>query len=348
VKEHNIEKFIPDPAHDFDGREPNEFHPYYMTPTLVAQDLLDPYAFRIWSYLQSLPPDWDVRKEQIKSHLKISENVYTRSMSLLKRCRLIEYRNYKNSKNQFVRTKIRVLSGKDYIKMEDLDKIYPQEEKKTTPMKSIVVEESVEISHSHGFHSSGNPYVWKPTPLTNNIDIQNIKTTTTDQVEKNNHPLKGDISTVHSSSRLVFDLSCVKKFGIEERHIEQLMDMGIPHLAIQESMENFSKHMSYDGFSAKIQNPVAYFMGTMRRARYYSAPMTQKQSDADYEKRIERQEEIRRSRELAAQAHDERYGISLDDLADKLKEAPRHIASILSSHVKILDPNTMQERAGCV
>ncbi len=344
MKEQNIEKFIPD-SHDFDGREPNEIHPYYMTPTLVAQDLLDPYAFRIWSYLQSLPPDWDIRKEQIKAHLKISENIYTRSMSLLKRCRLIEYKKFKNTKNQFIKTKIRVLSGKDYIKMADLDKCYPQMEQIPTPMKSIVVEE---ISHSHGFQGSGNPYVWKPTPLTNNIDTQNIKTTTTDQVEKNNHPLKGDISSVHRSSSFVFDLSCLRKFGFNEGHVEQLMEMRIPHLAIQESMNNFAKHLECVPFEEKVKNKPAYFMGTMRRVKYYSMPMTQKESDAKYDAAIERQEEIRRSRELAARQRDRDFGISPDEIAMKLKEVPKSIHDILKNHVKILDPIGMLERTACV
>lgn len=343
MTEHNIEKFIPD-AHDFDGREPNEIHPYYMTPTLVGQDLLDPYAFRIWSYLQSLPPDWDVRKAQIKSHLQLSENIYTRSMSLLKRCNLIDYKKYKNTKNQFIRTKIRVLSGKDYIKMADLDKSYPQNQEKTTPMESIVVEKS----HSNGFQSSGNPYVWKPTPLINNIDIQNIKTTTTDQVEKNNHPLKGDVSTVHRSSSFVFDLSCLRKFGFNETHVEQLIDMKIPHLAIQESINNYAKHLSYEGFACKVQNKLAYFMGTMRKTKFYSMPMSQKESDDKYDFHIARQEEIRRSRELAAQQRDRDFGISPDEVALKLNEVPRSIQDVLRNHIKILDPETLLERTACV
>jgi len=345
MKEINIEKYRPQ---EFEGIE-KEYHPYYMTASAIPQTIGDSVAFHIWSYLQSLPTDWDIRKEQIKSHIGIGENIYEKSMSLLKKCNLIDYVRRRDPKGNFVRTRILAKSGKDYVNPSDFEKSYPQ---RSTPMKSIGVdthnEKSITYIHSHENPGSGEPCPWVSTPLTNNIDIQNKKTTTTDQVEKNNHPIKGDIALVQSSSKFVFDLSCLRKFGFAEGHVEQLLEMKIPQLAIQESMNNFAKQLENEFFASKIKNKVSYFMGTMRKCKYYSLPLTQKESDAKYDAAIERQEEIRRSKELAAQAHYQVYDISLDEVAERLNEVPKSIQDVLRRHVRVSESGMLNGNSACV
>jgi len=106
VAHNNIEKY------DFDSFEKEQL-PFTMIPNQVIQKT--PHEFIkpvfLWVYLQSLPKDWTINKNQIMNHFGISERTYQRWMSWLNASSLIEYRQNRNKDGSFGEWKLVVLNG---------------------------------------------------------------------------------------------------------------------------------------------------------------------------------------------------------------------------------------------
>lgn len=65
--------------------------PYTIISSLVIRQIKNPLAGFIWIFLQSLPPNWIVIKEQIKNKFDLGDNTLKKIFSYLNRCSLIAY-----------------------------------------------------------------------------------------------------------------------------------------------------------------------------------------------------------------------------------------------------------------
>lgn len=105
----NIEKF------DFEGFE-KEPSPYTVIPTNVIQELAPRHqtAYCLWSYLQSLPPDWEPNKHHLIKLFSISERTYHTHMKILVQCNLIQYVRYRYKNGRLGKVIIKVLNGSKF------------------------------------------------------------------------------------------------------------------------------------------------------------------------------------------------------------------------------------------
>jgi hypothetical protein len=117
----------------------------------VLQNVKSPVALSVWCYLSSLPPDWDVYKNQLQDHFDLSREELGKALKFLNENGLIEYVQERTEKGTFVIWKIIVKNGYDYEKYNNkklstgeastLRKIHtvdsPQSGK-LTPIKEII------------------------------------------------------------------------------------------------------------------------------------------------------------------------------------------------------------------
>jgi hypothetical protein len=98
--------------------------PFTMVHTKVIQQITAHYlASAIWTYLLSLPPNWNVNKEHLKNMFKIGTGKLKEVMSFLKKCRLIEYVQERGQDGVLGKMAIRVLAGYDFVLIEE-NKLY--------------------------------------------------------------------------------------------------------------------------------------------------------------------------------------------------------------------------------
>lgn len=251
MKQINIEKFNPK---NFDSLQKQE-NPYSLMPNSVSQQLIDPWAYMIWGYLQSLPNDWQINKSQIMAHFKIGGNVYRRTMSLLKKSNLIDYVRSRSKCGEFMNTKILVKNGMDYIHIiNDEDS---KKDKTTTRLKTDLVDEpndSVGLEPIHavknrpsGYRSAPLAYTSTNTNLNTNTNIETKTTTTPDP----------------DSSRFIM-VDILEQFGFTDLHAKQLSYICDCDGTINNSIVNYFEALQNPLFSKKIKNKVSYFMGVMR------------------------------------------------------------------------------------
>lgn len=76
--------------------------PYTMLSREVTQQITNPSSLAIWTYLQSLPPDWDISESHIRKHFGMGRTRYMDAMRALRENGLYEVIHIKNEKSQFV------------------------------------------------------------------------------------------------------------------------------------------------------------------------------------------------------------------------------------------------------
>lgn len=101
--------------------------PYDIISRQVVQSIKRPDALAIWIYLQSMPPDWCVRRAQIREHFGIGRDRYDSAMKELRGLGLVW----------------------DTIVRDNKGKI---------KHKSLVVEALLDSQRDH--HGAGKPTVW--------------------------------------------------------------------------------------------------------------------------------------------------------------------------------------------
>ena len=106
-KNRNIEKY------DFNKAKRTK-KPYAMILSDVVQKTNNIPATFIWIYLETLPEDWDINKNQIINHFGISEKTYRRHMAWLKASGLIEYRQERHEDGTFGDHDLIVLDGLNF------------------------------------------------------------------------------------------------------------------------------------------------------------------------------------------------------------------------------------------
>lgn len=115
VKEDTIEKY------DFNSLEKEQI-PYTILPNNVIQHIKNPLAFLLWSFLQSLPKDWNINKHHLIKHFDISDSTYKRAMKCLNDLNLIEYRQERDSEGRFSNSRLIVLNGSKFNKDGHFDR----------------------------------------------------------------------------------------------------------------------------------------------------------------------------------------------------------------------------------
>lgn len=76
--------------------------PYTMASREVIQSLTNPVALAIWTYLQSLPENWNVNEGQIRSHFGIGADRYREAMRKLKEAGLYDVSSTRNDAGKFI------------------------------------------------------------------------------------------------------------------------------------------------------------------------------------------------------------------------------------------------------
>lgn len=76
--------------------------PYTMVSRDVAQLITNPDSLAIWTYLQSLPDNWDISEKQLREHFSIGKTRYMAAMRMLRELNLYKVIHAKNEKNQFI------------------------------------------------------------------------------------------------------------------------------------------------------------------------------------------------------------------------------------------------------
>lgn len=79
----------------------------------VLQGLCDAEALGVWCYLSSLPPNWCVKRDQLRSHFKFGRDKIASILLILSRANLIEIIRPRDNNGSFLPATIIIKSGAD-------------------------------------------------------------------------------------------------------------------------------------------------------------------------------------------------------------------------------------------
>lgn len=287
MKQINIEKFD---SHAFDAIS-KESCPYTQASSRVIQHIHNKEALALWMYFQSLPPEWNINKYHVMKCFDIGEVVYKRTMSFLRKCKLIDYKNYKSEIGTFYKTRIIVKNGSEFINQcteKTCCKAFEPKEIPTST-ESVPLEESNNSCDAQPLVQNvyvQDVYGRQTPPLIKKqiIKKQNKKTTTT--------PTEQETS---SSSILIHEL---EEYGFKELHANQLFKVCESVEIINSSILNYKEALQNKQFANSKKSKIAYFMGVMREAGEFG-PVG---------KRVLTPEE-KKVRQQVENNYDNRYGI---------------------------------------
>ena len=89
--------------------------PYTIHMNQVIQNVKDCFSLGLWCYLSTLPPDWGVNKEHLKSHFKVGRDKINQSLKYLFDLKLISYDQKRIESGKFSVNSIIVSSGMSFI-----------------------------------------------------------------------------------------------------------------------------------------------------------------------------------------------------------------------------------------
>lgn len=222
----------------------------------------DAFAAHIWSYLQSLPHGWKVNREQLKKHFYMGEDKYRKHMTYLKEKRLIEIKKEKGAGGQFVKSRIIVKNGSNFIPDEDrLDENnFTTRVVKSNPGSRVV-------KSSAGKH----PPLYTDIDIQRNIDINKKETTTNmdmvdlkhnDQPEPS-RPVVGFYSSISKQADDI-DLFGLQKHGIDKNAVMKLLRDKIEPSVIQRSLISYAAFLQVTANALKVNSKAGYFMKIMK------------------------------------------------------------------------------------
>ncbi len=300
----NIEKYD---SHDFEGMTQEKW-PFTQISNYVVQNLNSLVALGIWTYMQSLPPEWKVNKKHLIEKFELSDKLYKKTMSFLKKCNLIDYIVSRDSSGTFIKTRIVVKNGSKFIHPKDHKneamQLNPSTnpnvfEGSTTGVKTDLVVKN-DSSTRVDSHPSGYPPEWKTTPLIKKTDLKkktiNKKTTTT----KADNSRFVDFQQSENISSSFIDVSPLHDFGFNVLHRDQLKDLKIPHVLVNESIRNYREALKNPTFEQTTKNKAAYFMHVMRKVGFFDLPGKKVLTPIDKKKRVIIENNV-----------DDRYGIGM-------------------------------------
>jgi len=87
-------------------------------PNKVVQNIKNAEALAIWVYLLTLPPDWKVIKEQLKSHFSFGDNKIKRIFSYLVRSKLLQYSRERFLDGRLGEIEINISCGENFDENE--------------------------------------------------------------------------------------------------------------------------------------------------------------------------------------------------------------------------------------
>lgn len=261
MKQINIEKFD---SHAFDSIT-KESCPYTQASSKVIQHIHNKEALALWMYFQSLPPEWNINKYQVMKCFGIGEVVYKRTMSFLRKCKLIDYKIYKSEIGTFYKTRIIVKNGSEFINQCTEKTCCKEFESKEVPTstESVPLEESSNSCDAQPLVQNvyvQDVYGRQTPPLIKKqiIKKQNKKTTTTvSRKSKTGEPISS------SSFICIHEL---EEYGFTDLQAKQLLKKGISVDVINSSILNYKEALQNKEFARSKKSKVAYFMYTMREA----------------------------------------------------------------------------------
>lgn len=122
--------------------------------TIVVQNIRDPIALAVWTYLASLPPDWTVLKSKVRDHFNIGINVLDRSLRILSKLNLILLNRQRNPNGTLGDSVINVKAGHDFTLKHE---IHTSGKKSPSDKGSNLTHEN----HRHGNHAHGKQHLQK-------------------------------------------------------------------------------------------------------------------------------------------------------------------------------------------
>ena len=176
----------------------HEIVPFTQINRNVIQNFKDMLAGYVWVYLLSMPADWIVIKEQLKTHFKLGDKKLKTIFSTLNAHNLIRYEKIIDEKtNRVLKWKIHVLNGSNFIQV-------PEKIKKTYPQSTGSISTRVEI------HTSGKAGTTKK--------IQYKEDKKTKKEGKNDQRFSLSFLDDFSLSKKIKDL--IEKHGINEESVK--------------------------------------------------------------------------------------------------------------------------------
>jgi hypothetical protein len=292
----NIKKFkqedflsnddVPDRVDDFLVKKV----PFTQICNEVINHIHNGLALAVWVYLLSKPPTWKPNKFQIMKCFDIGEVSYKKTISFLRKCKLVDYVKYRSIDGKFIKTRMVVENGSDFIVQCNEKNGCLKCKLEPTRTETVPVDESPESLtpiHRYKKPPSGKPSVRKTPPLINkdiiNKDI-NKKTTTTEKKD--------------SSGSSFVDISSLEKYGFSKVHSKQLEKLKIDKELISESISNYVHALKAPIRSQNIVDKVAYFMDVMRNVGFFTLPGKRVLTPAEKEVRQQIESNI-----------DDRYGL---------------------------------------
>lgn len=106
---------------------------YTIIPNKILQNLNNYEALGLYSYLVSLPDNWEFHKNHLSKRAKIGRDKLNNLIKLLKKCNLIDFNQERNEKGQYTEWHLHVKNGENFIPIPDAeDSVEPFTEKPLT------------------------------------------------------------------------------------------------------------------------------------------------------------------------------------------------------------------------
>ena len=168
-----------------------------------------------------------------------------------------------------------------------------------------------------------------PSSSSSSIDLENLKTTTTGELE-----LFDDARIQLSPEWSVIDTSPLAEIGFTQTHLMQLAKYSkLPAAEVQDSIHPFSFDLKRNGKGRELKGPpVNFFMGILRKGLPYAAPENYESPEAEArrhylesKRRIEeeRQSQEREIRDL--EFSEWRRGLTPEEISSIVPEVVRHV-----------------------
>ncbi len=329
-----IEKF------EFLGVE-HEQHASFQLDRYVVQNITDMCAGFIWTFLQSLPPNWEVNKYHLMRHFDIGEQKLKKHMAFLKKSDLIDYLLIRDKSGTIQGVKIKVLNGSKFVSIREVPfGAKPSLKAMPTPVAQKLSTreseaQSVVVSTGMKNHPVDKPPGGKSSTYSINTSnsTNTNNTTTTDPLHITNLITNIDIGKGSSSS------SCEgKRKMIEEVDLNPLRSLYFPTPALEELQRLYSPrpevleesiiHLTFDVDVNKKADHidldiVNFFMKIMRKGNGYGAPRGYKKRGMSKEtsKKPKPEDEILKRKIQKLEAFTSKYRKQWQDtqLTDDLK-----------------------------
>ena len=246
----------------------------------AAQNVRDPIALAIWTFLQTCPPKWVPQRTQIMNHFNIGETKYKRHIAYLKKCNLIDYYRARNKNGTLGKVTLHVLSGRAF-KLPD--NVTPFSSKKVN-----IVEPVEQFNHRYENHTCGE----KPSKhhhryenQTSGFDVH-INTTSLQNTKVINSTVTVPVLSSENHEK-VKALQELLKEKLNDKYVsynqaDNIIKQHAKDVSVEWSLNNYLYHLS-TASGSNIEKKYAVFAHHIKKHTFFE----DKKTRADEETRLD-------------------------------------------------------------